>query len=247
MSVDWASFLKVIILNGSKLTQKELDKTLATLPHLLENKKELVDVLEETSDQKATNYGEILTLSDNKSVIEYFTGKIPDQDILILKSALVLKSALELGEETWNLRQQIILRHGDRGRIITNLCTGDYYISWIKPTYEAMSSLPSFSNEEFRVVYEDIISNCRFAAFVSSNMSASHTIDLITRKMNMAKKAGIKSINVHGIGEENIAKIKNILKKITEEYKLREFSFEQSGKIFKTVIGISDYKPESVK
>lgn len=225
----------VLIFNGLQLTAPQINFIISSLPELVDSRTQIVDVIEEEYEQKKAPYEKIIYQRTNNSLIEYFSDKIPQNDLLILKAALVLKDNLNLGKDTWNIKKQILQRHGLRGGTICNLYTGGYFESWIKPTFEEMSTFPGFNLEKFKVVYEEIIGNCPFAIFISSQNTPSEAKRLIESKYKQATTIGIKYIYIHGIGKDNIQKIIHALVDLIGDNK---YTTNQVGRSFKATITV---------
>ncbi len=203
-------------INFNKLSPKEKKTISNKLPKLLESG---VDILEEKFKETADDYKEKIQSASNQKVLEYFKGKIPDNDISILKASLYLKSVFESDGETKLIKSNIVNRYGVRGRHICNLCTAGYFETWIRPAYEEMSQLSGFTLGKFLKVYEEIVEFYPFALFVHGRMSEREIKQSIEEKIKIAKKYGIKTLNIHGIGSSNLKKIRKVIDEIEIEDK----------------------------
>lgn len=150
--------------------------------------------------------------------LDYFRGKIPLPDIEILRASLYIKTVFERGESVEDLKWGIIQRYGKRGNNIANLCTAGYFETIIKPLYEEMAAQPDFSTEKFLARYEVIVTQSTFAVFVNRRMSADELRAEVERKMELNKKYGIKTLNIHGIGAENVDKILDLVSELKDKF-----------------------------
>ena len=169
---------------------------------------------------------------DNQKILGYFKGKIPAADLVILRAALYLRNRFRAGDVSSisTLKAGIIEQYGIRGKKICNLCTAGYFENWIMPLYEELSNAPDFTPEEFISLYDTIIKESAFAVFVHAGMTPEETKNVILQKMDTNNKYGIKFLNIHGIGQSNVNKIKETIVEIESEKKL-EKSIEERGRI----------------
>lgn len=174
-------------------------------------------LLEQESLKLLEEVKEIERKGDNKTILEFFKGKIPQTDQEILRASFVIKELHEMHKDVKGLKWDIIQRYGKRGSNISNLCTAGYFETVIKPLYEAMASSQDFSQEKFLERYEVIVMQYPFAVFVSSRMSKAETKTEIVNKIKLNKGYGIRQMNVHGIGKENVIKIQEVLFDIRKE------------------------------
>ncbi len=174
-------------------------------------------LLEENSEKLLKEVKSIEKEGVNKSLLDFFNGKIPSTDLEILRAAFVIKELHEKHQPVGKLKLDIMQRYGKRGSNISNLCTAGYFNSIIKPLYQAMVLSSNFTQEQFLEKYNVIVDQYTFAVFVSSRMSEDVTKNNILRKIKLNKKYGIHEMNVHGIGIENVLKINKVLYKINKE------------------------------
>jgi len=217
VNVDKSDKRKVVLNLPNKkaieLTDKESKKLFKLLPQAVEDGYTL---LEEKFDTKIQSYKKIISSNDNQKIIEYFKGKIPLLDLPILKASLYLKSLLDKGKKTWNIKKEIILCYGKRGKNISNLCSAGYFETWIKPLYEKMAESPNFEKKDFIQIYNEIVENSPFALFVSSGMKSSEIKKALLDKVKTISNYGIRQLNIHGIGDKNMTKIRETIKDIPE-------------------------------
>lgn len=157
----------------------------------------------------------------NNNILNYFYGKIPSGDYSILRAALFLKSQFDDGKPVDRLKRDIVDKYGERGKNISNLCTAGYFETVIKPLYEEMVKTTDDPSTKFIETYEVIIAQYPFAIFVNKMMSVDELKKVILGKITRNKKYGINYLRIHGIGEDNVRKISQIL---TDKDIQKEFS-----------------------
>lgn len=205
-----------VIINIQKLDQKETAKLQKTISEAVTKEGSLL--LEEGAKKILDDYSVASNQDKNKKILEFFKGKIPPTDLVILRASLYIRDVFNRGNSVENLKNGITQRYGVRGCNITNLCSAGYFESLIKPLYEEMFIQPTFSSEKFLSRYEVIVTQLPFAVFVNRNMSVTALEKEVRAKMVMNKKYGIKHLNIHGIGENNVEKIQDLLKKLKDQF-----------------------------
>lgn len=175
-------------------------------------------LLENEAEQTVEDFQISELARETRGLLEFFKGKIPALDLEILRASLYLKKVHESGRSVNNLKVDIMRRYGDRGRNISNLCTAGYFKSQIKPLYEDMYSQPDFSPEKFISVYEIIVTQSPYAEFINSHMSDTEVLDVVSRKMEFGRKYGIRYLNIHGIGIDNVQKINRLMVSLDQKF-----------------------------
>lgn len=168
-------------------------------------------LLEKGAQKRIQDFSSVSTTTIFQSTLDFFRGKIPTNDLEILRASLYVKSVYERGESVSELKWQIMQKYGVRGKNIVNLCTAGYFDSVIKPLYTGMSKRSNFTPELFISTYNKIIDHYTFAVFVSNRMGKEELKQEIVTKTKDNKKYGVKSINIHGLGEDNVKKIVDVL------------------------------------
>lgn len=187
------------------------------------------DILPKKFDENAADYKRKIGEGQNSDILEYFRDKIPSGDLPVLKASLYLRSLLRDGKDTGLVKQEIVQNYGQRGANISNLVTGGYFESWFKPLYEEMLKLSNFSIERFHAAYNEVIINLPFTLFVKGSWNAEAVKEKIKEKLEMAEKYGIVSLNIHGIGELNVKKIRSALEVIPEINRFEKEIEEKGG------------------
>lgn len=184
-------------------------------------------VIEDNSQKLLQDFQAIDSKSQTQKEIEYFTGKIPQKDLEILRASIYLKSVANKGESVHELKADIIARFGERGKNICNLYYAGYFDSQIKPLYDEVGTSDLL---KFNQIYEQIVTESPYAVFIHSGMSDKEVREIVKQKMEIGKKYGIKYLNIHGIGRDNVDKITVIIKELTPE--LTSLPEITSGNIF---------------
>lgn len=205
-----------IKIDWKELSVKEKKIVLKKVPQLL---KKGADIFDEEFKETAEDYKEKIGVKENQELLEYFRDKIPFSDLPILKASLYLRSVLQNKGQTWIIKEDIMRRYGLRGKNISNLCSAGYFEKWIRPAYEEMIKLPNFSLEKFLKVYEEMVMSYPFALFVHRRMTDQEIEKLIRSKIKLMKQYGITELNIHGIGADNVKKIREVIEKLQLEEK----------------------------
>lgn len=168
-------------------------------------------LLEEKARETLDDFRAVDGSTRNRKLLEYFQEKIPNEDLPILRASLYLKGVFERGNPTDDLKQDIVKRYGDRGKNISNLCTAGYFESLIKPLYELMRSSPRFSQDKFLFSYNIIVDEFPFAIFINRSMSKIKVRKDVLAKIEKNRQYGIQTLNIHGIGKDNVGKIRELI------------------------------------
>ncbi len=209
--------------NHKKITINVSEKVLgkkesSQLKQLLKSAEAGTLLLEENSKKLLDDFSAVDQEKENRELLKYLKDKIPVGDLQVLRAALYIKNVFERGEKVGELKLQIMQRYGSRGKNISNLCTAGYFTSLIKPLYEEMSKYPDFALGKFQEAYDVIVTEQPFAVFVSQQMSERELRTEVERKMVINKKYGIRYLNIHGIGEDNVSKILRLLRSMEDKF-----------------------------
>lgn len=146
-----------------------------------------------------------------QSEIAFFQGKIPHQDMIILRAAYYLRTVHERGDNVKELKASITQRYGQRGSNISNLCSAGYFESYIRPLYDTLSGREGFTLSMFQENYDFIIDNYPFAFFVNGQQDLADLTQKIIDKLLFNRRYGLHKLTIHAIGRDNIAKVKQLL------------------------------------
>lgn len=159
----------------------------------------------------AETVNDLATSHKYQEEVEYFTGKIPDGDVMILRAAYYLRSVYERGGDVHRLRDGIQQRYGRRGLNISNLCSEHYFETYFRPLYEELSSRSNFNQEMFLSNYELVIKDAPFAYFVPTQQNIEEIIPRIKEKLVFNRRYGWSKLAIHAIGRDNIFKVDKVL------------------------------------
>jgi len=174
-------------------------------------------VIEEKSKKLLDDFKSEDKLQTNQDILSYFKGKLPGQDLEILRASLFIQSEFVKGHSIESLKKDVRNRYGTRGNNIVNLYSAGYFGTVIKPLLEEMSARKDFSITIFFARYEVIVTQVTFAVFVNRRISSTELRNEVMAKIALNKKYGIKKLNLHGIGIDNVNKIQELLTSIRQE------------------------------
>ena len=205
-----------IEINIVNVTTKNIPRLEKAIKNAVKNEDKLL--IEDKASIVLFDISKVQKTKENIDLVAFFRGKISNVDLEILRASLYVKSVYDRGGQVGDLKRDIILRFGDRGRNIVNLCTAGYFTSVIKPLYEEIVKQPDFTPAWFLETFDTIVNKSPFAIFVSSPMTKEQLLEEVTSKMNVSKMYGINYLNIHGIGEHNVLKIEYVLGKIKDSF-----------------------------
>lgn len=151
--------------------------------------------------------------SPDNVILSFFRPIIPPNDFEALESSLYLRYVFRQNKDIKKLKTDIRKRFGDRGNNIANLCTAGYFENFLMNLYNS-------SQEKFKELYEVIIDKSIVAVFVYGEMRQEDITSQIKNKIEISKKYGIKFIHIHGIGRNNITKIKECIRQQKQFFEL---------------------------
>ena len=183
---------------------------------LRETLKEDSLIIENKAKVLLDDFSKIDKSNQSRSIVDYFRGKILPSDLDILRASIYIKEVFDRGESVRDLKFDLVSKYGQRGNNISNLYSTGYFDSLIKPIYEEMYKLPEFSGFKFLERFEVIVTQYTFAVFVSATRDKKNIKKEILDKIKLNKKYGIHKLNIHGIGEYNVQRIKEILLEIND-------------------------------
>jgi hypothetical protein len=193
---------KFVILNLELLTYKERN-TLEKIfkDHFDQNLFYFVD------SSKINLIERLYNFKEDKKVLESFKNLLSTSDFCALRDSLFLRSEfINQQGNTRQLKNDIVTRYGERGNVISNLCTAGYF-------EEVMIPLSKKSVKDFFIYYDIAVDKGIVALFVNNKMTVEKLNSEIAHKLSSAKKYGLEYIHIHGIGKGNILKIENFLKR----------------------------------
>ena len=99
--------------------------------------------------------------------------------------------------------------------------------------------MEGFTKEKFLEAYNLVVEHYPFAIFVHRGLSVSEIVAEIEKKISESKKYGIKILNIHGIGSDNMLNITEAVKKIKDKYRL-EITIEERSSLFVVKIKLNE-------
>lgn len=169
---------------------------------------------------------------DDGKTLQFFKNILSNNDLLALRDSLFLRNEYLNGRNISGLKSDISYAHGERGNIISNLCSAGYFEEVMIPLYNE-------SKKSFFEFYDLAVDRGVKALFVNSKMSVGDITKEIERRLISAHSSGLKSINIHGIGERNVKNIKKTLTKVIDKTKsnfLRKNIVEETNVIIVEII-----------
>lgn len=204
-----------ININFAQITPEELPKVLEALNATVKQDGDLL--LEKKANSTLQDLKVVGNKPENVALVDFFTGKIKAVDLDILRASLYIKEVHERGQPVGQLRDDLVIRYGSRGRNISNLCTAGYFTSELMPLYQMMEQLPDFTTDKYQEAFNKIVNTFPFAIFVSTYMTRESVLEEVQKKMKMNKGYGINHMNIHGISEVNVSKIQWVLQQISND------------------------------
>ncbi|GAB4449090.1 MAG: hypothetical protein Fur0028_04270 [Bacteroidales bacterium] len=203
---------KLIYINLYKLSKKNknlLKKDLIKnfendkINFLLYNKLELLNKLYKYSNK------------EDDELISFFTPILSKIDLEALRVSLFIRNEFKKHRKIKDLKNELYIKYGERGKMISNICTAGYFENYLKPLYEKSSP----NHIDFFKNYNFLLDSGILALFVNNEMKEEKIISEIKRRLSLAKQYGLHFIHIHGIGNNNINKIKKIISNNTFDYK----------------------------
>jgi DNA-binding protein YbaB len=198
---------KTINIGLRNLPPKEAEEIQDLLRDALE--KEGIHFIEKKAEATIEDIIQNEHADENKKILETLLPYIPSKDVGILRASLYLRKIFKNegeGRHTGHWKSQIMLKYGDRGRKIANLCTAGYFEEQIIPLLEQMRKGPKFVLEDFQKVYDTIIEEHGFAVFVVSTWEEPQIRAAIKKKIETNLRYGLKYIHIHVIGRPALKK-----------------------------------------
>ncbi len=207
--------------NTTTENKAELDKkTLIIYPKNLSasDKKALEKILKEAENEEELLFDEEKSLilknavayedsGEDDLILKFYKGEIPPLDYKALEQSLFLRSEFKAKRQIAGFKLEISNKYGARGNNIANLCSANYFEELIKVHNE-------YGLEVFKKTYELLVGQGIYALFIHYAMKAVDIEKEIKRNIQACKDYDIPGFRVHGIGKENIKKIKTAIKSL---------------------------------
>lgn len=162
---------------------------------------------------------------------------IPQKDVPLLYAALYLRTRYRLGEQTGDLKGQIVRVYGTRGAHFANLCTAGYLEDWFLPLYqELLRQSPNdagIARTRFRKFYNNIVDDLPWTVFVSGTMNTAKLVETVAKKMQQNAEIGVVHFNMHALGRANVKKVARAIPEILDRADaIVELQDQQAERIF---------------
>lgn len=138
---------------------------------------------------------------EDSQTLTFFKKTLSNVDWEALRSSLYLRSEFKKKNNVTILKQDIKNKFGERGNVISNLCTAGYFESTMIPLFNK-------SEKEFWQYYDLAVDRGVTALFVNVGMTVDKIKSEINRILSSAKNYGLPYVHIHGIGKRNIDNIK---------------------------------------
>jgi hypothetical protein len=170
-------------------------------------------VLESRARLRIADYRKVEAGERFQKQIEFFRDKIPGGDMHMLKACIYTVQAYETGNPAaWALKQQLCQTYGNRGRNLCNLCSAGYLDTWLRPTWEELESQDAASaKERFQSIYNTLLNELPWTVFVYRSLPEEDLLAQVTAKMDKNAQYGVRWMKIHGIGQDNLAKIRAVV------------------------------------
>lgn len=170
-----------------------------------------------------------------QSTVNFFRGKVPAADIRVLEVANIVRVLMNKELNSGEIRNDIQIKYGVRGRNITNLFTAGYFESLLIPLYDELVVLGEAT--DFKAIYNRLIEDYHFAVFVGVNKKKETIKKEVLDKIQTSREIDSGVINIHGIGDSNIRAIKSCLSDLEIMSEMSaEPDFVKNGRIFMATI-----------
>ncbi|GBE18329.1 hypothetical protein BMS3Abin16_00926 [archaeon BMS3Abin16] len=237
--IEYDEGTKTVSFNTKNLSQPEKEELGRLLKIAFEKHNKLL--LEEKSEETIQNLRLEESSEESISVLSYFKDIIPPEDYESLRASLYVDSVFKKsvaegelsGDKIYHLKGDIIKKHGTRGLNICKIYGAGYFDTMIRPLHELIGKVPDFTKEKFDERSNIIIKESAFAVFVQGQWSVYRVEAEIKEKIKINLGYGIRFVNIHGIGDDLVEKIKRVIPNIENAYPNIEKTLEESvGIIF---------------
>lgn len=152
--------------------------------------------------------------SEYNKHLSFFEGVISDDDYAALEASYFLRKIHDTGgssHEISSYKADIREEYGQRGGHIANLCTAGYFEELFIPAYNSNEAL-------FKDLYGLVVDRRAMTIFVHAWMKKDEILPKLKRKLEAAKKYGLKMFYIHAKGKTNIKTIHKCLDEYSKKY-----------------------------
>lgn len=163
---------------------------------------------------------EVSTANNESPEIDFFNGKIHEEDFIILQVANLVDKLYREGNRTDadRIKYEAIKKNGTLAKNIINIYGAGYFGNTLKPLYEILQESGSSDfAEKFNEMYRIIVAEAIFTLFVSTTQTSEQALVNLREKIEINRAYGAYKINIHGINKENVKKIRKLIDEIRNE------------------------------
>jgi hypothetical protein len=215
-SVHYDESKKSLTVNPKKLREKEYRALQRVLPEVLGM---FGAIIEEKSVPVVDSVRE--SLPSMESEADKLMRIIPPEDVPLLMSCLYLRKRFQSGVAVEGIKQQIMNVYGARGGKFANLVSAGYLESFFVPLYDQLSAAspndPDTAKSNFRKSYNTIVNEQPWTEFISTRTTVEKATSHIIGKLMGNAESGVRFINIHGLGAQNVRKILRMLPEIEKK------------------------------
>jgi len=224
-----------IVVNYPKLSEQEW-KSLA--PEIVRSfdAEEIDAVIEKNAGERIRDIKEKADFSSTKELLAFYKPLISSEHYAALEAAVYIREIYVAGGSVSELKQDLVKRLGPIGRNITNLCTAGYFDDYFRKLYDEMDGDEQSKKAKYKEHFEKLVAVSPFAIFVHAGMSENELVMAYRAKLDQHERYGIKFLNIHGIGRENVSKILPLTEKLIAEGK--PTSIKQDGNVILLAISL---------
>lgn len=166
--------------------------------------------------------------------VTFFEGKIPPQDLQILKIAITHENYRLLGDkaEADRIKGEATRRYGTLASNILNIHSVGYFRSLLMPLYEILEETGGDGIlTAFQDMYRIIVQESAFTLFVASIHSINELREKCAYLIEKNKAYGAYKIIIHGINDGNVKKIKTLVGELKSQIEGDPIIFEKGDAI----------------
>ncbi|HXS99389.1 MAG TPA: hypothetical protein VN915_01830 [Elusimicrobiota bacterium] len=146
----------------------------------------------------------------NQEILDALKPFVSADDHMAVRAALFLRDEYQAGKNVNKLKHQMVTRFGKRGANIANLCSAGY-LDGVPDQIEKARQSPGFAEERLRKWFDLFVAESAFAVFVKAEDNETATRKFIVEKITTNASYGIHRLVIHGIGKDNLNKIRKVV------------------------------------
>ncbi len=180
-----------------------------------EKRVDILRLAEQTSDEEAAFFKNLLRKNDYKALL----------------AAKIIKEKFSKNENVDDLRDQLWRRYPDRGINISNLYSAGYFSQFKEIYSELVVHYGGDANKKFLELFDLFVEGPPDILFVGRTRTREDTHSILDQKAGVCKRYGIKKIRIHAIGRENISKAKFAIAELQSQMEFN-VKFEEKDSVF---------------